>query len=54
MKFLSLLFVVIFTVSCASTQQAVVSEVKKEVTRDTIEVCHGTSPRHMICHEAIY
>jgi len=53
MKFLSILFLVIFAVSCASTQ-TVAKEQKKEMNRDTIEVCTGTSPRHLICHETIY
>jgi len=54
MKFLSILFLVIFAVSCASTQTVATPEKKKEMKRDTIEVCTGTSPRHLICHETIY
>jgi hypothetical protein len=53
MKFLNILFLLIFTISCATTQ-SVATEQKKEMNRDTIEVCTGTSPRHLICHKTIY
>ena len=49
----SILFLIFLTVSCASTQGQLSLEQKEQIKKDTIEVCHGTSKRNLICHQAL-